>query len=214
LARNPRRVRCHSVPSRILELTSRVAALILMPGLAACAPANGQNQDPVAAYYPAFCSSPGGSVGLDNLEVFPDKGKAIRVSLPFGLGRFAYGPDGRTLYGERRNELTAGSKHELYRIDLRPIRVTAVPAQASLKPIHSIAVSLREDRLLISGGYEEEGNQHCGVFAISLPTGALMSVLKSPDCKYMSAWVGLSLSPDGKRAAAVSAPARSYRYPI
>jgi len=100
-------------------------------------------------------------------------------------------------------EPTMGDKHELYRIDLNPIRVSAVPAQASLKPIHSIAVSLREDRLLISGGYEKGGSRYCGVFEISLPSGNLRSVLETPDCKYLSAWLYLSLSPDGKQAVAV-----------
>jgi hypothetical protein len=178
----------------------RLQAFTLLAAIGACefAPANGQDRDhPVAAYYPAFCSSPGGSVGLLNLEVFPDKGEAINISLPFGLGRFTYGPDGRALYGERRD------KHELYRIDFNPIRASAVPAQASIKPIHSIAVSAREDRLLISGGYEEGGNQYCGVFEVSLPSGALRSVLQSPDCRYLSAWLDLSLSPDGTQAVAV-----------
>ena len=75
----------------------------------------------------------------------------------WGIGRFAYGPDGKALYAELRNDLTTVDKHEVYRIDLNPIRVSAVPAQVSLKPIHSMAVSIREDRLLISGGYEEGG---------------------------------------------------------
>ena len=164
---------------------------------------NGQNQAPAAAYFAAFCSSPGGSVGLENLEVFPDKGEAIRVSLPFGLARFAYGPDGKALYAERRNDLTTGDKHEVYRIDLNPIRVSAVPAQVSLKPIHSIAVSIREDRLLISGGYEEGGRQYCGIYQIDLPTGVVRPILQSVDCRYRSAWLDLSLAPNGEHAVAI-----------
>lgn len=180
----------------------QVFTLVAMMVVPAFLSVNGQNQAAAVAYFAAFCSSPGGSVGLQNLEVFPDKEEAIDISLPFGLGRFTFCPDGKALYGERMNDLTTGD-NKLYRIDLNPIRVSAVPAQASLKPIHSIAVSTREDRLLISGGYEEDGHHYCGLYQIDLPAGAIKPILQSADCGYRSAWLELSLAPDGKQAVGI-----------
>jgi len=96
-----------------------------------------------------------------------------------------------------------GRAQGLYRIDFNPIRVSAVPVSVVPKPIFSLAFSARGNRLVFSGGYVERGNQYCGVFEISLPSGTLRSVLESPDCEYLSAWWGLSLSPDGMQAVAV-----------
>src|SRR5579859_1424370 len=166
---------------------ARIFTVVIAIGVSVLAEANGQSQEPVSSYYPAFCLSPGGSVGLENLEIFPNRGPAIRIRLPFGLGRFAYSRDGKALYAERMNDLHTGDKHELYRIDLNPIHVSAIPAQASIRPIHSISVSPHQDRILVSGGYKAEGKEHCGVFEIMMPGGALRPVLESSDCRYTSA---------------------------
>ena len=184
----------------------RLQAFTLLAAIGACgfAPANGQNRDhTVATCYPAFCASGDSGVGLNELIVFPTSKRAITISLPFALGRFTFSPDGRALYGEPMLGPPKGRVRGLYKIDFNPIRVSAIPTQASLKSIHSIAVSAREDRLLISGGFEEGDDQHCGVFEIGLPDGTLRPVLESPDCYYLSAWWGLSLSPDGAQAVAV-----------
>lgn len=46
-------------------------------------------------------------------------------------------------------------------------------------------------------------NRYCGVFRVTLPGGAVTPVIQSADCHYKSAWLSLSLSPDGTHAIAI-----------
>ena len=138
------------------------------------------------------------------LTVFPPVGKAINVPLPFALGYVVFGPDGKSLYATggfdpgKQNETRRG----LLKIEFNPTRVSNVPGSLDFG-IFGFAVSLREDKIIISGRHLEQGSQSCGVFELNLPGGDVRQVLQSGDCGYRSAWTDLSLSPSGEQAVAL-----------
>jgi WD40-like Beta Propeller Repeat len=173
-------------------------------GLALCAAGIGQERKRTvpSSYYAAFYSAGAASMNEQKLVVFPDDGGPVAIPLPFALGRFAYSPNGTALYGDpllaTRNRIPEG----IYKIEFNPTRVSPVLV-TGFRRLNSIAVSSREDRLLVSGEYQDGHNRYCGVFEVSLPGGAVRPVLQGGDCKYLSSWLRLSLSPDGGRAVAV-----------
>jgi hypothetical protein len=117
------------------------------------------------------------------------------------LGRPIFGPDGRTIYGTNQIDRD-GRTFELglSKIEFNPTRLSPVPATEGFA-IRSFAVSVRQDKLVVSGSRMEDNKRHCGVFEILLPGGIVRDVL-SVDCHYQWSWDYLSLSPDGAQAVA------------
>jgi hypothetical protein len=89
----------------------------------------------------------------------------------------------------------------LLKIEFNPTRVSNVPGSLDFD-ILSVAVSVHEDRIVISGIRREGGQRSCGVFELKLPGGDIRQALKSPGCDYRSLWTDLSLSPSGDQAVA------------
>jgi hypothetical protein len=122
---------------------------------------------------------------------------------PFALGYVAFGPDGKALYATagsdpgKQNEARRG----LLKIEFNPTRVSNVPGSLEFG-IFNMAVSRREDKIVISGLRLQEGSPSCGVFELTLPGGDVRQVLHIPDCEYRSGWTDLSLSPSGEQAVA------------
>lgn len=106
------------------------------------------------------------------LAVFPLAGKAINILLPFALGNVAFGPDGKTLYATvgfdgfdpgKQNETRRG----LLKIEFNPTRVSDVPGTVEFGSFFSVAVAVREDKILISGERSEGDSRSCGVFELT-----------------------------------------------
>jgi hypothetical protein len=135
------------------------------------------------------------------LTVYPLTGKAINVPLPFVPWLVAFGPDGKSLYAtvgfDPRKE--GDARRGLLKIEFNPSRVSEVPGSREFG-ISGLAVSVREDKIVISGGRLEKGSQNCGLFELTLPSGEARQVLQTPDCEYRSSWTDLSLSPSGEQA--------------
>jgi hypothetical protein len=142
---------------------------------------------------------------IQKLVVFPVKGDSFEVPLPLVVSPFAFTWDGKTLYGAVVNGKTAGDPgtERLCKIQFNPTRVTPVRGSARLTQIYSIAVSQREDKIVVAGGLR--GKLGCGIIELSLSDGSLREVLFDVNCQPMGAlshWGFLNLSPDGKRATA------------
>ncbi len=138
------------------------------------------------------------------LAVFPLVGKAVKVPLPFDPGYVAFSPDGKSLYATAALDPTKPSdaRTGLLKIEFNPTRVSNVPGSLEFV-IFSVAVSGREDKLVISGRRLENGGPSCGVFELNLSDGDARQIFRSQDCDYLSAWNDLNLSPDGERALAL-----------
>jgi hypothetical protein len=154
------------------------------------------------SYSAAFYSSATAMTGSPELTVFPLDGKAFAMPLPFPLGAFTYSPDGKALYAvaglDPRNPRGPGG---LLRIDFNPIHVSPVPGSLALG-VSRLAVSVHQDKIIISGAYQPGNDVTCGVFELSVPSGNVRQILQQPDCDAASSWAYLSLSPDGERAVA------------
>jgi hypothetical protein len=68
--------------------------------------------------------------------------------------------------------------------------------------VSRLAVSVRQDKIIISGAYRPGNDVACGVFELSVPSGNVRQILLQPDCHAASSWSYLSLSPDGELAVA------------
>jgi hypothetical protein len=70
--------------------------------------------------------------------------------------------------------------------------------------IAALAVSPKEDRLIIAGVLRRSGKVTCGLFEVKLPQGQTTFLLNGPSCTPPQSWGELSLSPDGNRVLARS----------
>jgi WD40 repeat protein len=169
-------------------------------------------------YAPAVIAA--GAYGMDeqNITVFPFDGEMFSIHLPFPLGRFAFSADGKILYAEATAELLKGrtaprlktlpASPRLERIEFNPMRRTPVAGSAGLGVIHSLAVSKLQGKLALSLGQPVSGEVGCGIFELSLQDGKIRRVIENPDCppglhNYLSAWLKISLSPDGRNVVAI-----------
>jgi WD40 repeat protein len=161
-----------------------------------------------------------GAYGMDeqNLTVFPLDGEMFSVHLPFPLGRFAFSADGRVLYAEATGELpkerpgprlkSSPASPRLVKIEFNPTRLSPVAGSMGLGVIHSVAVSRLQDKLVVSLGHPRLGEVGCGIFELSLHDGKVRKVLENSDCppglhNYLTAWLKISLSPDGRNVVAI-----------
>ena len=175
---------------RLLFATATVGLTVSLTG-----------QNHVAAYpYEVANVVPGNDA--DVLKIFPSDGSAITFALPFRFGHTMFGPDGKSLYVTSAPG-HGGVRHEapgLLKIEFNPIRANPVPGSQQFL-MKSFAISVHQDKLVISGSRRDGPSRTCGVFEVSMPAGSVKQVL-AYDCSYMWAWDRLSLSSDGEMAIA------------
>jgi hypothetical protein len=153
-----------------------------------------------AAYYRSGVPGRGGQ----SVEVFPYAGDSFGIPLPLLLGRVAYSPKGDSLYGEVGVNASAGSR--IVRVQFEPTRVTGVSGSAGIGELHSLAIT-SAGGVVFSGSEDAGEGRSCGVFSIDPVTHVVHKILDDPGagCRYASAWLRISVSPDGRRAVAVRA---------
>jgi WD40 repeat protein len=153
-------------------------------------------KEPISHLYNAAVYRSGGAfTGNQQLIVFPIVGKEFSIPLPFALGRFTFGPDGKALYAQAFIE-SPGVRPSpgIFKIEFNPTRVNPVlPGSAALGSANSLAVSKRQDKIVVSA---------CGVLELDLAEGKARKVLEGPGCHYKTAELYLSLSPEGDQAVA------------
>jgi len=182
----------------------RIQVPLIIAGIGLAAVGRGQRNDLAVStdytYSAAFISST--APGHTELVIFPLRGKAVKIPIRSAGGPFAYGPDGKTLYGQCTPD-PAGSgdpvKIALCKIDLKTVTKTAVSGSAGLYA-RDLAISNQGDRIFVSG-YRRDGDKW-GLFEIAIPGGALRQVLQQSDKSPKSSWGHLSISPDGGRVVA------------
>jgi DNA-binding beta-propeller fold protein YncE len=133
------------------------------------------------------------------ITVFPFDGTVFTIPLPFVPRVVAFSPKGTALYAinPRGADRKAGS--DIVKIEFHPTRISPVTETLDLE-ISSLAVSAREDKLVIVGRRWDQ--RACGVYEISLPSGKMRRILESSDCVHGGPWKEISLSSDGGRAVA------------
>lgn len=135
------------------------------------------------------------------LHVFPLEGQAFTLALPFQLGTFAVSPDGTALYAPRFFN-PSGYNTGLYKIEFGPTRAKALSGSEGLISINGIAAS--STKVVVSAGYLTNGLvSRCGLYELMLSSGDVRQILSNPDCKYVSSWYSISLSPDSRKIVAV-----------
>ncbi len=157
---------------------------------------------PKLQVYPYKAASFSYGQGSEAFSVFPSDGSAVTIDVRFHLGLVIFGPKGKSIYATNA-VIQDGILREttgLSKIEFNPTSSSPVPGTAAFH-IKSFAVSLREDRVVISVNHQDGQGRNCGVFEILLPVGNVRQILKS-DCHDMWAWDKLSLSPDGTQAIA------------
>jgi hypothetical protein len=96
----------------------------------------------------------------------------------------------------------------LYKIEFNPIRVSPIPGSTGLTRIRSLAVSQKQDKIVISARTKLRSDLGCGVLELKLSHGKLRKILDDPDCNASQrnsslSWRSLSLSPDAETAVAI-----------
>jgi hypothetical protein len=147
-------------------------------------------------YSPAFLDRQ-----LRQLHIFRLHGNETTQRAPAFLGEFAYGPDGKSIYGFSRDQ------PGLLKFDIRTMQLGVVPESLNLRGARGIAVSSDEQRIILSGTYGSRDSQICGLFEFRPSDGGLTMLVENKDCGPQmglaavssSAWTDLSLSADGER---------------
>jgi len=162
-----------------------------------------------AAFYSGDIDEGGYGTGLQSLVVFPNSGNSFTIRLPFAIGYYAQNSNGKVLYAEaiyddsvlKRKTPTVPEGSGIFRIELESMDAQRIPGSADIV-VFSMALSSREDKLVVSGRLRREGRRICGLFDVFLTDGAIKPVIETSDCEYLSSWSHLSVSPDGERAVA------------
>jgi hypothetical protein len=127
----------------------------------------------------------------DALRIFPSKGNAITIPLPFRVRKATFGPDGKSMYG------MIADQPGLSKVEFNPTRASPVPGTNGFI-VKSLGFSSRQDKLVISGNLR---HANCGVFEILLPQGKTRQVL-AYDCSNLWDWNYLTVSPNGEQVIA------------
>ena len=152
-------------------------------------------------FAPAFYDPGPGRGDVPELHVFPLDGQEFTVRLPFQVGTFAVNQDGSALYAPRFFD-PSGRNTGLYRIEFGPARATRLPGSEGLASIYGIAAS--STKIVVSAGYLTNGLvSRCGLYELMLSSGEVHQIMSNSDCKYLSSWNSISLSPDSRRIVAV-----------
>lgn len=160
-----------------------------------------QGEGSASSYAGAFYSSGGAGLNQQRLEVFPISGASLSIPLEFPLGRLVYATDGKSIYTTAR---VFGTRWGIAKLEFLPTRSTPLLGSSGVDDVHSFAVSTREEKIVFSGRYNNGEDMGCGLFELVLATQRISKVFEgTPDCGYVSAWLHISLSPDGLRAVAV-----------
>ncbi len=142
---------------------------------------------------PAIMHSGTSRTGTISLSVFPSGPKQVTLSLSADGRPYEFGPSGRTLYG---------IVHEncLYKLDLESNLGTKVACPTGFRfRAGDVALSVREDKALIFGGWWDGPDRKCAVFEIALPNG-VPKLVTSADCKDRPARHSFTCSLDCKFA--------------
>ena len=113
----------------------------------------------------------------------------------------AYAPDGKSLWGHSLDRFGKG----LLRVTFNPVTVASVPNTEGLR-VGAIAISPRQDKLVISGSYPGGGSSACGLFELDLRTEKVREIVPNSTCEYSQSRVRLSLSPDETQLVAYRKP--------
>ncbi len=154
------------------------------------------------AYVPSFISTTS-APGYTQLVAFPPRGEPRKIPIRNSGPPFAYSPDGTALYGQCTPYPSKGSEPleiAFCKIDLKTGSTTPVPGSERLIAL-DVAVSPREDCILVSGLFEGERNRP-GLFQLTLANGNIRSVLVGDKPSVRPAWRHLSISADSTRALA------------
>ena len=130
------------------------------------------------AYVPSFISTTS-APGYTQLVAFPPRGEPRKIPIRNSGPPFAYSPDGTALYGQCTPYPSKGSEPleiAFCKIDLKTGSTTPVPGSERLIAL-DVAVSPREDCILVSGLFEGERNRP-GLFQLTLANGNIRSVLR------------------------------------
>jgi hypothetical protein len=149
-------------------------------------------------YHPANLTAVGGFV----LKLFPADGPATLVKIPFKLWSVKFASDGRALYASLRLDPLTNLEPMpgLVRIDLHSMRSAPVAGTHGFG-VKDFAVTHDGRKIVISGNHREKDGGKCGLFEITVSTGAARRVLVA-DCGYQWSWTDLTISPAGDRAVA------------
>jgi hypothetical protein len=178
-------------------------------GGACLARAQQQNNAPTGPLrYSAAVLSTNLAVNDPRLTVFPFDGDAFSIALPIAVDYLAFTLDGKTMYGSARRNLHLRMPPDpdsptLYKIEFGPTRASPIQGSAVLRPIYSVAVSQRGDKIVVVAGFAAK--RGCGIFELSPFDGALREVAFDVGCQpadSLSHWAHLNVSPDGKFASA------------
>lgn len=181
-----------------MSIATRIA-----PWIAAVALSCGCSGQIDLDYSPAFISTVG--IGVHELVVFPGRGQSFSLPMPAQLGAAAYAPDGRAIYTAPHYPVPI-EERGLFKIQLHPVKTQRFQRSPNFVNAYSIAVSSNEEKIYIAGDYKSTDERKCGVFEFEIQSGSLRQILVDPECKYLSSWGPLSLSPDNRHAAAFRKP--------
>jgi hypothetical protein len=133
----------------------KIPLRLIIAGIGLAAAVRGQrNQLAVSSdyrYSAAFISTIG-TPGHTQLVIFPLRGKALKIPIRSG-GPFAYGPDGKALYGQCTPDPVRSDepvKIALCKIELKTVTKTVVSGSTGLYA-RDFAISNQGDRIFISG---------------------------------------------------------------
>ena len=154
------------------------------------------------AVAPAFYDPGPGRGDEPKLHVFPVDAQPFTIPLPFQLGKFAVTPDGMALYGQRFFD-PKGHNTGLYKIEFGPTRATRLTGSEGLASVYGIATS--STKIVVSAGHLTNAGlvAECGLYELMLSSGDVHKILSNSDCKYVSSWSSISLSPDSQKIVAV-----------
>jgi hypothetical protein len=178
-------------------------ALVLVSGIVGTKTNAGGEQRPglLGAYYPAYCRPAAFPSRNFELIVLGANNTRRSLNVPLRLDLLTYARDGMMLYA-----LTREMPFCLNKIELNPVRVTAMACPRGLTSVFNFSTSTQGDRLLISGGIEENGHTRCGVFQVRLPEPTAQPILETESCgadAFAGSWGSLSISPGADYAVAV-----------
>jgi WD40 repeat protein len=155
--------------------------------------------------YDALAAEPGFAYSAafvdyrQQLQIFPFRGKAFAI--PLGISVLTYAPDGKSLYGQSRDRFAKG----LVKVTFNPSALMPIPYTDAFR-VGSIAVSQREETIVISGSYPGGGSSACGLFELDIRNGKVSEITQNSTCEYSLSWVRLSLSPNGTQLVAYRKP--------
>jgi hypothetical protein len=146
------------------------------------------------------------SDGLDvnsRLMVFPADRKEFSIPLPLTLRYVVYAASGQSLYATAFKRVDAKSGTTLpglLKIELNPVRVSALAGFGDFDVIDRFAVSHGEDIIVFGAARSDNASEKCGIFELGLPGGDPRPVIQTSDCRGGSPWRVFDVSPNSQEA--------------